>query len=64
MATVFNILSYDVIFQQQKVQSKITGDGKIDSRSMHVLVIAFTLVNMKSKECPNSSRGKPCVSFN
>ena len=48
------LASCDATFQQQKFQ---VGVGTIVSRSMHVLVIAFILVNVKSKECPNSLRG-------
>ena len=57
------LVSCDATFQQQKVQVKVTGDGTIVSRSMHVLVIAFTLVNVKSKECPNSPRGNHVVAL-
>ena len=52
-----HILFCNLTFQQQKIKVKITGYGTIVSRSMHVLVIAFTLVNVKSEECPNSPRG-------
>ena len=57
------LVSCDATFQQQKVEVKVTGDGTIVSRSMHVLVIAFTLVNVKSKECPNSQRGNHVVAL-
>ena len=40
-----------------KIQVKITGDGMYVSCSMHILVIAFTIVNVKGEEFPNSSRG-------
>ena len=44
-------------FQQSIIQVKITGDGTYVSRGMHILVIAFTLVNVNIEECPNSPRG-------
>ena len=50
----------ELTFQQQKVQ---VGDGTIVSRSMHVLVIAFILVNVKSEECPNSLKGNHVVAL-
>ena len=57
------LVSCDATVQQQKVQVKVTGDGTIVSRSMHVLVIAFTLINVKSKECPISPRGNHVVAL-
>jgi len=50
------ILSCDLTFQQQKIKVKITGDGAVVSKSIHALIISFTLVNVKSEECPNSPR--------
>ena len=40
-----------------KIQVKITGDGTYVSRNMHILVIAFTIVNVKGEDFPNYPRG-------
>ena len=53
-----HLLSCDVNLQGiRKIQVKITGDGTYVSHSMHILVIAFTIVNVKGEEFPNSTRG-------
>ena len=53
-----HLLSCDANLQEiRKIQVKITGDGTYVSRSMHTLVIAFTIVNVKGEEFPNSPRG-------
>jgi len=53
-----HIVSCDPSLQRiKKIQVKITGDGTYVSRSMHILVIAFTIVNVLGEEFPNSPRG-------
>ena len=57
MKRLHHLLKVNPNFQQSVIQVKITGDGTYVSRGMHILVIAFTLVNIKLEECPNSPRG-------
>ena len=52
-----HLLKVNPNFRQSVIQVKITGDGTYVSRGMHILVIAFTLVNVLVEECPNSPRG-------
>ena len=58
MKRLHHLLKVNPNFQQSVIQVKITGDGIYVSRGMHILVIAFTLVNIKLEERPNSPRGK------